>query len=170
MKSSRRANLPMRDSTHDGGVFFLCFMSNSSQSLATVLAAGAFPIATFGCTLATRGTPRMEILDHARSKITRDASFPRKRESTRRGSPIARGRRGFSIPGVGQRPMKTRSKITRHASFPRKRESTFSWTDVDPRPSASSGQALRGGDENGDFHLLGWAAGPWALGTTTGVR
>jgi hypothetical protein len=37
-------------------------------------------------------------------------------------------------------------------SFPRKRESRSLWTDVDPR--------LRGGDDNSDSHLLGWAAGP----------
>jgi len=36
-----------------------------------------------------------------------------------------------------------------------------------PRPSASSGQALRGDDSVCDFHLYGWAAGPWTLGTTT---
>jgi len=44
-----------------------------------------------------------------------------------------------------------------------RRESTFLWTDVNPRRSASSGQALRGGNNNGDFHLRGWAAGPCAL-------
>jgi hypothetical protein len=43
-------------------------------------------------------------------------------------------------------------KITPCLSFPRKRESSSMWTDVDPR--------LRGGDNTGDFHLLGWAAGP----------
>jgi hypothetical protein len=42
----------------------------------------------------------------------------------------------------------------------RKREST----DLAPRPlgklGASSGQALRGGDETYDFHFYGWAAEP----------
>jgi hypothetical protein len=47
------------------------------------------------------------------------------------------------------------SKITRGLSFPRKRESSSMWTYVDPR--------LRGGDNTGDFHLFGWAAGPWTL-------
>jgi hypothetical protein len=37
-----------------------------------------------------------------------------------------------------------------------RRESTLLWTDVNPCPSASSGQALRGGDSNGGFHLVGW--------------
>jgi len=46
-------------------------------------------------------------------------------------------------------------KVAAILSFPRKRESTYFWSDVDPR--------LRGGDNNGDFHLLGWAAGPRTL-------
>jgi hypothetical protein len=46
-------------------------------------------------------------------------------------------------------------KIRPRQSFPRKRESRSFWTDVDPR--------LRGGDDNGDFHLIGCAAGPWVL-------
>jgi hypothetical protein len=50
------------------------------------------------------------------------------------------------------------SKIAAILSFPRKRESTFFWADVDPR--------LRGGDNKGDFHLLGWAAGPCTLSIT----
>jgi len=41
------------------------------------------------------------------------------------------------------------SKVT---SFPRKRESI----DLDPR--------FRGGDEGQDFHVCGWATGPWTLG------
>jgi hypothetical protein len=68
------------------------------------------------------------------------------------------------------------SRIVPSPPFPRslssaeagERESSFFRTDVDPRPSASSGQALRGGDNNGDFHLVGWAGGPWALGMTLG--
>ena len=52
----------------------------------------------------------------------------------------------------------TLSKIARGRSFPRKRESRPLWTDVDPR--------LRGGDNAGDFHFLGRARGPWALGMT----
>ena len=43
-------------------------------------------------------------------------------------------------------------KITPRQSFPRKRESSSFWTGLGPR--------LRGGDNNGDFDLLGWAAGP----------
>ena len=43
------------------------------------------------------------------------------------------------------------SKITPGASFPRKRESSLFRADVDPRPSASSGQAFRGGDNTGRF-------------------
>jgi hypothetical protein len=39
-------------------------------------------------------------------------------------------------------------KITPCASFPRKREST------------GLGPRFRGGDKGGDFHFLGWAAGP----------
>ena len=46
-------------------------------------------------------------------------------------------------------------KITPCQSFPRKRESSRMWTELDPR--------LRGGDNTGDFHLLGWAAGPSIL-------
>jgi hypothetical protein len=42
-------------------------------------------------------------------------------------------------------------KITPCASFPRKREST------------GLGPRFRGGDKGGDFHSLGWAAGPWKL-------
>jgi len=34
---------------------------------------------------------------------------------------------------------------------------------VAPRHSASSGQALRGGDSNGYFHPVEWVAGPWVL-------
>jgi 4-amino-4-deoxy-L-arabinose transferase-like glycosyltransferase len=41
------------------------------------------------------------------------------------------------------------SRIMPRWSFPRKRESRFFGTDVDPRPSASSGQAFRGGDDTG---------------------
>jgi hypothetical protein len=48
-------------------------------------------------------------------------------------------------------PEGTRLKITPRQSFPRKRESGWFRTGLDPR--------LRGGDNNGDFHLLGWAAG-----------
>ena len=47
------------------------------------------------------------------------------------------------------------SKITRGLSFPRKRESSSMWAYLDPR--------LRGGDNTGDFHLFGWAAGPWTV-------
>jgi hypothetical protein len=50
------------------------------------------------------------------------------------------------------------SKITPRRSFPRKRESSFFRTGVDPR--------LRGGDNKGDFHLVGWAPGPCALRMT----
>ena len=47
--------------------------------------------------------------------------------------------------------------------IPAERESSPMWADLDPHPSASSGQALRGGDSTADFRLFGWAAGPWAL-------
>jgi hypothetical protein len=38
---------------------------------------------------------------------------------------------------------------------PWREESSPMWTGLDPR--------LRGGDNTGDFHLFGWAAGPWTL-------
>jgi hypothetical protein len=44
------------------------------------------------------------------------------------------------------------SEIALRRSFPRRRESSPTATGLDPR--------LRGGDNHGDFHLLGWAAGP----------
>jgi hypothetical protein len=69
--------------------------------------------------------------------------------------------RGTNPPGtwrgknIGVTVESARSKITLRRSFPRKRESKFSRTDVDPR--------LRGGDDNGDFRLDGWTAGPCTL-------
>jgi hypothetical protein len=51
------------------------------------------------------------------------------------------------------------SKITPCRSFPRKREFSSFWTDVDPR--------LRGGDNNGDFHFVGWSPGPCTPGMTS---
>jgi hypothetical protein len=107
----------------------------------------------------------------------RQLSVPRERQdgenppcslSFRGAAAGAEGREG----GISQLPCfqseipplrSARSKITRGLSFPRKRESSSMWTGLDPRPSASSGQAFRGGDNTGDFHLLGWAAGPWTL-------
>jgi hypothetical protein len=45
------------------------------------------------------------------SKVSLSTSFPRKRESTRLGSPLTRGRRRLllSSPWVGRRPMTTRN-------------------------------------------------------------
>jgi hypothetical protein len=58
------------------------------------------------------------------------------------------------LRGVYPEPVRSAfSKITRCRSFPRKRDSSPTWTDLDPR--------LRGGDNSGDFHLLGLATGPW---------
>jgi len=45
---------------------------------------------------------------------------------------------------------------------PWREESTSLLTDVDPR--------LRGGDNNGYFHLVGLAAGPCALSTRAGAN
>jgi len=60
------------------------------------------------------------------------------------------------LRGVYPEPIRfALSKITHWESFPRKRESSPFGTDLDPR--------LRGGDNNRDFHLLGWTVGPWAL-------
>jgi hypothetical protein len=52
-----------------------------------------------------------------------------------------------AIAGIRWAP----SKITPLASFPRRRESSFFRANADPRPTASSGQAFRGGDNTGRF-------------------
>ena len=60
---------------------------------------------------ACNGKNRGEIPRWALSKVTLSTSFPRKRESTRHGSPLTRGRRRLllSSPWVGRRPMTTRN-------------------------------------------------------------
>jgi hypothetical protein len=40
-------------------------------------------------------------------------------------------------------------------------ESVGFWADADPCPSAGSGRALRGGNDDDEFHLFGWPEGPY---------
>ena len=68
----------------------------------------------------------------------------------------------YKVEARGDNTVTRPAKIAPARSFPRKRESTFLPTDADPR--------LGGGDNIGDFHPAGWAAGPWPLGMTASKR
>jgi hypothetical protein len=110
------------------------------------------------CTPAFAGATRVGIFIPSDGPQAHGNSFethviPAKAGIHRLRPPLSRGRQGwrFSFPRVGRRPMETPSKVT---SFPRKRESRF-LAAMHPR--------FRGGDKGGDFHSLGWAAGPWKL-------
>ena len=103
-----------------------------------------------------RLTTGLDLSSHVilRSSILRDDEGSPQFVGSLHWLPLRRNGRDSSAP-KGRGPP---SKIAPCRSFPRRRESTFWRADVDPR--------LRGGDDNSDFHFLGWAAGACTLRMT----